>query len=398
MSSSDTEKHDTEENEGENSDQLPELPEELVSEILQRIPVKSVSKLRSSCKSFNTLFSSHDFVRNHHAKSKSSQLLVTFKNHYDKFEIRNCCLSELLNHRSCVSVDLDYPKKPQRCVEIVNSCNGLICIAFDEEFVILWNPSTRKFRELPTYHPELRCGDAYLVYGFGYDGSSNDFKVVSIFCLYSGPNTYKTNVKVFSLKSNTWRTVEAFPFGVVPSIPYGPLDYPGQFVNGSLHWLTTRVSESTTSSSVIVSFDLKSERFGEVSQPIYDVLEDTKFTLMLGTLRNSLCVFCNYKDTRADLWILNEYGVMDSWTKLLTFPTLSEPPALLFMSEKSDIVFRLGSNILVYSSKDGKFKVVEISGITDCDCLEATSYTESLFPSDDDSNFWVHESADKLGI
>lgn len=55
------------------------------------------------------------------------------------------------------------------------------------------------------------------------------------FALISAPNTYRTDVKVFSLKSNTWRTVEAFPFGGVPSLPYGPLNYPGHFVNGSLH-------------------------------------------------------------------------------------------------------------------------------------------------------------------
>ncbi|KAL8106363.1 uncharacterized protein LOC141676959 isoform X2 [Apium graveolens] len=310
----------------------------------------------------------------------SHQLLVTFKNNLENFEMRRCLLSELVDHNSCVSIDLDYPKKPHRCIEIVSSCKGLVCFVFDEEFVILWNPSTEKFRELPTYDPDVYGNDAYLVYGFGYDAYSKDFKVVSILCHNSGLNTYETDVRVFGLKSGKWRQVEAFPFGVVPNIPYGPLDYPGQFTNGSLHWLTT---QSTISSPIIVSFNLKSERFGVVLQPIYDLLNDTEHTLLLGTLRHSLCVFCNYEDTRADLWIQNEYGVKDSWTKLLSMPALSAPPALLYMSEKRDIVFGIGSNIVVYSCEDGKFKVVEIPEIADCDCFEATTYTESMFPCTD---------------
>lgn len=65
-------------------------------------------------------------------KGPTYQLLIIFKSNCEKFEMKRCFLSQLVDHHSCVSVDLDYPKKPHRCIEIVSSCKGQVFIILDE--------------------------------------------------------------------------------------------------------------------------------------------------------------------------------------------------------------------------------------------------------------------------
>nr|GEX31256.1 hypothetical protein [Tanacetum cinerariifolium] len=54
------------------------------------------------------------------------------------------------------------------------------------------------------------------------------------------------------------------------------------------------------------------ETYGEVSQPEYD--EGDK-TLDLGVLCEWLCVLCNYRKSRVDVWAMKVYGAKDSLTK-----------------------------------------------------------------------------------
>lgn len=356
--------------------------EDLILEILKRVPVKSVLKLRLLSKSFDSLISSPYFVRQHHFKSCIAQLLVSSLDNCNIFVIKKCFLSQLLNHQSCDSVDLNYPQKPHSDVEIVGSCFGLVCLAIDECFFFLWNPSTRKYRNLPVDDYKFRNSDT--VYGFGYDDSVYDFKVVSVKCYVPHLEIgYRTTVRVFSSKSNSWSSVNP-----LPSVLSVPLFDSGKFVNGALHWFWTPFSQSPPS-CFILSFSMRSELYDEVEQPTYDLLPGTKRHLILGILNNCLCILCNYEATRSDLWIMNEYGNKQSWTKLLSMPYLNEPSAPLFMSPKGDIILKLGSRLSVYSSTDGKFKEAEISDFSEC--MEAITYTESLFPSPEEANFWFSE-------
>lgn len=55
--------------------------------------------------------------------------------------------------------------------------NGLICLHSKIEESVLWNPTIRKSKILPTFGPKLRKGRSYyLKYGFGYDESCDDYK------------------------------------------------------------------------------------------------------------------------------------------------------------------------------------------------------------------------------
>lgn len=269
-------------------------------------------------------------------------------------------------------MELDYPMKhPDRSVWIVGSINGLICIAIDEQDTFLWNPSTRISKKLAD--PGIKVRRGYLiVYGFGYDESTDDYKVVGIFCTFHSEYLFETEVKVYSSRTDFWRRIGDFPSGV-------PLDESGKFVNGAIHWAASRNTGSNLSFSwLIVSLDLANETYGEVAQPSYG---EGEFDLSLGVLGGCLCVLSNFHGYRTDVWMMKEYGVRESWTKLTSIPYLieiskHEYPVLLYLSKNGEILLEFGSHIVLYDPQSRSFKN---PGIRNFDaCLEANTYLESL--------------------
>ncbi|KAG5531227.1 hypothetical protein RHGRI_025998 [Rhododendron griersonianum] len=185
------------------------------------------------------------------------------------------------------AVEFDYPsKEPNQFVYIVGSCNGLMCVAAciwstNKRTIYLWNPSTRKSKRLPDLGDRrgLNCDD---LYGFGFDESNDDYKVVLIFCNSGGGVSAESKVMVYTLRTDSWRQIVGFscdvPFGVI-----------GKFLNGSIHWVVGDNSGSSYS-SVIVSLDLEKEMYNEVLLPNYGA---DVFHLELCVLKGSLGVLCS---------------------------------------------------------------------------------------------------------
>lgn len=48
------------------------------------------------------------------------------------------------------------------------------------------------------------------------------------------------------------------------------------------------------------------------------------FFFMLGVLGSDLSVICNYHAIRADVWVMKEYRVKESWMKMLAICLLSD--------------------------------------------------------------------------
>lgn len=205
-------------------------------------------------------------------------------------------------------------------IKVVGCCNGLVCIRNIVDDIAFWNPSTRKHKVLPFLHLEKRrySGNSVCsicIYGFGYDSVHDDYKLVRVaqFCSFeSRRKNVETEVKVFSLVSNKWRRI-------------GDMDYifrypntNGVFVCGCLHWTLSRFAEVTVFDTV-VSLDLATEEHKELDLPGVECPEFVDrirgFEIELGSLGGCLSVVYNYCEVRSDIWVMNEYGVKDSWTK-----------------------------------------------------------------------------------
>ena len=206
----------------------------------------------------------------------------------------------------------------------MGSCNGILCftdfITSKPKDVYLWNPSIRKFKRLPnTCLTQL----SNVALGFGYDSQNNDYKVVRI--SLSTAKRPKPDVEVYSLSSDSWKRVGLGISWRPNVISYGfngILAFP--FVSGHLHWMIEMIEEGGGQerryTSMILSFDVNGEKFKEL--PLSDegliakCLTSYKEKLALikfGHGAQPLSKLCS-------IWVMREYGVLDSWNKLCVLP------------------------------------------------------------------------------
>ncbi|CAK9141465.1 unnamed protein product [Ilex paraguariensis] len=353
------------------SNPMQNLPHEIIVEILSRLPVKSLLRFRCVSKSWCSLISSTQFAKTHLDVSSRNKdyanCRLIFSSVRPHFDLKSCSLHCLLYEPSVNAIEMDYPmKNPHHAVWIVGSVNGLVCIAIEEDSIFLWNPSTRESKKLPNLGIKLKYG-CYIIYGFGYDEISDDYKVVGIFCVFGIGGLYETEVKVYSLRTDSWRGIGEFPGGI-------PLDDSGKFTNGALHWASSR--DMRMDYWVLVSLDLAKETFGEVAQPKYG---DGDFSLTLGVLGGCLCVLCDYRGIHANVWLMKEYGKRETWTKIATIPYLQDPVIYtipLCISKNDELLLELRSYLRLYNPKDDTFKYPRIRNFGTC--FEANTYVESL--------------------
>ncbi|RHN63709.1 putative F-box domain-containing protein [Medicago truncatula] len=130
---------------------LPHMPNELMIQILLRLPVKSLIRFKSVCKSWFSLVSDTHFAYSHF-----------------NFPPQHTLVGRVLfistSARKSRSIDLDLEASP---------------LDDDDSSLYLWNPFIRVHKEIPL-SPFGSNLDTDYFYGFGYDQSTNDYLVVSM--------------------------------------------------------------------------------------------------------------------------------------------------------------------------------------------------------------------------
>ncbi|WRX27738.1 F-box domain - like 10 [Theobroma cacao] len=220
------------------------FPSDLITDILCRLPVKTLLRFRCVSKPWGSLIDDSDFVKLHLHQSLKTNTNV-------KLFLDNC----VENNSKAYAVDFDllcnlvqFPRpftaeanKYQS--RIFGSCNGLLAVYHRQKGIALWNPSTRKCHYLPTLSDDINmdpdillgCGyDKNTILGFGYDVSGNDYKVVNMLRSKT-QNCFK--VMVYSLKANSWKRIKDCPYDIFTN--YND----GAYVNGSLHWVEDEIGE-----------------------------------------------------------------------------------------------------------------------------------------------------------
>ncbi|GJR18365.1 ribonuclease H-like domain-containing protein [Tanacetum coccineum] len=258
----------------------------VVKEVLLRLTVKDLCQCKSVCKSWYSLISSPYFVKLH-------LKLICKKEDKNNKQHRNKRITVI---SGCgISNGCYYTLK------IEGSSNGLVCISSLNQ-LFLTNPSTREFQELqkPPILPEMwKC------YGFGYDSSTDDYKLVTVtYHLSNGALAH-----TLSLKSNAWKH-----FGHVNYSFYD--NKPGILFNGALHWFWFDANYTRDRKALIVSFDLAKEEFIEIPQPD-DPRYDWSYGSRLGIIEDRLCIFHERDDRRPfRIWVMKNYNVKPSWELL----------------------------------------------------------------------------------
>jgi len=112
---------------------ISELSQDLLEEILCRVPAISLKKLRSTCKLWNSLFIDKRVARNHFDKAAKQSLILMVTN-----KLRVCSLSLNLNETPSVKVRNELRRVT---VSQVFHCDGLLLyINGVDTIMVVWNP------------------------------------------------------------------------------------------------------------------------------------------------------------------------------------------------------------------------------------------------------------------
>ncbi|QHO32766.1 F-box/kelch-repeat protein [Arachis hypogaea] len=333
----------------------PILLDELIAEILLRIPARSLVRLRNSvCSSWRTLISSSQFAKDHLRRSMAADPALThpciayYSSRYSYPTIGVFSIRSVFENR---------PHEPTKVVAyegrrhrlIIGSCNGLLCL-HDNERAMLWNPCTG-FTSQP-----LEIGGIFYVSGFGYDHVNDKYKLFLIEEKKSGSVT-----RIFTFGPNsTWRTIQDFPYRLHdPNNKAILMNTVGHFVSGTgtLNWL---LCSGLTSFVAVLSLDLVKETYSQICLPSRDSDDDLSVFPELATLRGCLAVCYETKKTHWTLWIMKEYGLPHSWTKLAIIPChplLLDPP----LNSALEPMYMLKNDVLLVNSPNGKFVLCNLN-------------------------------------
>ncbi|XP_058182230.1 F-box/kelch-repeat protein At3g06240-like [Rhododendron vialii] len=352
------------------------LPEETMMMILLRLPVKTLGQCKCVSKSWRFLISNPFFVKSHlnltisdPNTNKYSKLFMMYPFYSLDYESPSS-FKDIEDDEAIVDLG-SPPKEPDLGVEIVGSCNGLICLLYLPDSFILWNPTIKESKELPTPPFSPSYGDLCFR-GFGYNSSIDDYKVVRAPRANANPNQFI--VEVFSLKAYSWRRIEDIKDSLV--IEEGDV---GSCLNGALHWLGSRVAGPNK--RVIVSLDLGTEEFREIPIPDCDNTNGTISFNTLGMINGCLSLLSNEGRPRnVGIWEMKEYGVNASWTKLIVLPQddfliCGYLVPICFTSNGDVVIDNDGMSVVRYNHKK---KTVRNLKVRSEDVIEWILYVESL--------------------
>ncbi|KAK9673155.1 hypothetical protein RND81_12G149800 [Saponaria officinalis] len=290
------------------------IPEEILHyDILTRVPAKSLLRFKSVCKYWYTLINSSTFINIHQKFSVESRSNDNSSDYFivsKEFGNNTCVLTYIDDHNSTRVGNVKIENVDNRNFSIMGSCNGLICLNLNNYSGFkLCNPLTREFSNL-IERPRYNIGTIAYQYAFGYNSVGRDYKIVIVtsYKSYNNPRLH-CGVQVYSTRVDSWKQTDEFSHNFC-------LVGEGETLNNKLHWIVLKDREKDDSNKHdILTFDLHTEKFGGISYSTKLIMNKPDLWLMV--LKWRLCtVTRNVTTGGIRIWMMNEYGVSESWMKL----------------------------------------------------------------------------------
>ncbi|KAI9084666.1 hypothetical protein K1719_033310 [Acacia pycnantha] len=296
----------------------PIFPQEIITSILVRLPVKSLIRFQCVCKDWKNLFRTPSFIAEHlHHSTRQNPLLIVDSDiggyGYPPWHL---CL---LNRKMQVFEFQNTPMINSLESGRVYSSNGLLCVKFtchSQDCLWLWNPSIRVVRQVPKSLNNYEYG--FFSVGFGFSPIINDYKIVKCSVRY-----FVVQAEVYSLRTGLWRKVEVGNLEGVYGLRVG-----GFPCNGAIFWIGRKEDVEGHNKSLldlIVSFDIVKEAFTLTPFPPKTPRQGRYTTL--ACYENKLAIYFqaeieNSESYVIDLWVLEECADPSkerwSWAKIYT--------------------------------------------------------------------------------
>ncbi|XP_010665975.2 F-box/kelch-repeat protein At3g23880 [Beta vulgaris subsp. vulgaris] len=313
------------------------LPTDILIEILKRLPLKSLVRSTCICKSWFSLLTSPTFLSTlatfNLRNSIDTQNFQLFREAIN-IHSEDCCTKfTVYSNSNFLLKKTEFECPVGKKHHVVSSADGLVCL-FDfysrnpgMEPLILWNPSIRKTLVAPvpvngTVVEFTSGGFPKLIFGFGYDSSSNGYKVVQISYHNGGRGvsdgtSFQANV--YCVSNCEWKNLG---LSVVPQNII-TIRWRGVYLNGVIHWVcnvNVNVDGKDRIHRTILTFKLGNEEFSELKLP-KELVDVTNHTLKVVTVprvgKEVLGVVHNVTNSFS-LWVTEEYALKESWVKLFS--------------------------------------------------------------------------------
>ncbi|KAI9127251.1 hypothetical protein K1719_001810 [Acacia pycnantha] len=296
------------------------LPQTIIRNILQRLPVKSLLRFQCVCKQWGTLIKNHSFIADHlhHSTHHNSYLLFQRSGSDKDLPVDLCLLDCEKQFDEVQNIPLDSSVR----VRIVGSSNGLLCVERSNDRVhslFLWNPAIRKISQV---HSNVYDFEGSIFVGYGYSPIADDYKILR--CYVPEDEDELNRVEVYSLNTHRWKKVK---FGNLKGVNF---QSDTVSANGAMFWLGSKPDKEE---ELVISFDIAEEAFTLVPMPPLD--ESHKYSgHKLTVHENKLAVISHFikgvslttDSWYIDLWVVEEgIGAPKKrwrWTKrysLITF-------------------------------------------------------------------------------
>ncbi|KAL5702057.1 hypothetical protein ACHQM5_027323 [Ranunculus cassubicifolius] len=305
------------------------FPDEVLIDILLRLPVDLLATLRYKSKTWLRLLANNShLIKLHMERSNPIIIAVDPPSHNNHFTQIYC----IEDYTSCKPVTLNPQFQNLGCFAVSGSSHGVLCITKTREYtscssqhsdVYLWNPLTNEKLTIQCSPIRsdipLNSDDCQAVFGFGFLEDATVCKVLrAVYVLdCARSKLLRSHVSIYNVCNASWKDLPDLSTSEIHDIC--PLDPPAT-VNESLHWIAARSDDYYDK---ILCFNLKEETFQVMPSPIVgeSVYIDDSFIgnpyVHVRELSGQLCIFGNPPNENLELWVMKEYGVADSWTKLL---------------------------------------------------------------------------------
>ncbi|KAI9082752.1 hypothetical protein K1719_035326 [Acacia pycnantha] len=276
---------------------------------------------------------------------------------------------------------------------VIGTCNGLVCLSDYASLLtssatfILMNPFINKYVVLPkSSYGSLESSNEFdgacTSSGFCFDPKNNDFLVVKVFLYYTKRNP--PWVELYSHNTGKWRTI----IGRGPSLRFSVWGITSDqvFVNGALHWLVSGAQFGRNSYvTIILSFDFATETFGELILPrCLEFRADIDFYLLKGV--NSLTLVRKTYVSICYIWVMKEYGNVDSWNMIFSFDLTRHGhiERVIAMRNSGELVLERRDDEVIFF--DPKKDLVRRYGLQGYDVGFVGDIEESLFLINEENN------------
>ncbi|KAF3951639.1 hypothetical protein CMV_022733 [Castanea mollissima] len=286
---------------------------------MRKLSVKSVMRLRFISKSLDSSITIPNFISTHLNNNNKDDDHRYLLHRPLTFSSNGLVCTITFDHMFDMISELHILNESFfNCAYLYASCNGLLCFCNYNNVIYLWNPSIRKFKKLPHTISEKFNNVALR---FAYCSENNDYKVVRILfdCFFSTvPLPLPLlEAEVYSLSSDSWRRVE-----IPLLINICDFIFPTPLVGGALHWMADFI-EGQEKHMMILSFDVNSETFRVLALPNGSNDADTNRT-GLASFKGKLAFltwgYAEKASIQCSIWMMREYGVVESWNKLFVLP------------------------------------------------------------------------------